>query len=174
MKKLLLLLTFTLLFSACSTAVEELPEDDILDTEETVSESIEGLEIGDLLAGLTVTDIEYYRDGEGPTTAYNSTVSFEGSVTLSGDFIYYGGDAAFLSGAIIIRDLEYGDDFPYVDSRSNYIGLSNSDEAAELMGVEPADEGTVTFTIDAYQWVGLESEVHNLGNITEVVSIEID
>ncbi|MFT7184615.1 MAG: hypothetical protein ACI9QC_000961 [Oceanicoccus sp.] len=201
MKKLLLFVTSLLILSACTALIEDTSEDNVFVPDETVyeeedvvtvedeikvdedslivpeltiSNSLDGLEIGDKVAGLTVTDIEYYSSTSSPTEAFNSTITFEGEVTLSGDFIYYTEEDAFVSGMIGVNSLEYGADFPYVDTRSNYIMLSNTDEVAALMGIQPGDKGTVSFVIDEYQWIGLESEVFNHGHVTEVLSFEIE
>ncbi len=201
MKKVLVLLGLMLVLTGCVTVVVEDPEEDGLELDVNVeieeegrteldltrsdeSESAEGIidfdtvAVGDTVGGMTVTEITNPLDekyeGSSPLEEWNSLISFEGEVELTGEYIYYSSDTAFFGGLVCVTYLEKESEvlvpLPEDYNRTIYMCFENSEDAMDMLGItdDVEETGEFTFVIDYFQYVGIESSVWNWANLVEV------
>lgn len=194
MKKLIPLFLTVLFVSACTAETVEEPitepveeavdaieqevsidtPDEIVSTVEVVSNIVdfETIAVGDQVGGMEVTDIEIYSfDTSGQADQWNSTITFEGQVELIANYSHSSLEGPFFADMVCVNSIQESMELPVVedDPRGDRFCFENQDHAKVLLGTEPGDEGTATFVISKYQWVGREGEVVNWATLVEVV-----
>jgi|GEM_PF-6021948 len=179
MKKLLLLIP-VILVGCASTPVEgpTMPSDPIVEDPTEIVEELPSniidfsrIEVGDILGGMTVSEIEIYSDDpEEDILQWNSAIDFVGEVTFMANYEHTSDENPFFGDLVCLSDIEHGDSLPLVeeDYRSSRLCFTNQDLAQELLNTEPGDSGRAEFTISSYTWIGLESEVVNAATLVGV------
>ncbi len=175
MKKTLVLAGLLLILTGCVIVVEESENNDVM-----ISNIIdfETVAVGDVIGAMTVTEVinplnEMYGN-ENPLVEWNSKISFEGDVELTGEHTYYDADQAFFGDWVCITSLDEESEaklpLPEEFGRAFYMCFENREEAKEMLGITGEETtGEITFVIDYYQYVGIESEVWNLANLVEIL-----
>lgn len=132
------------------------------------------VQVGDQVGAMTVVSAEKNIE-EVDFADWNAIIDFEGEITLTGDYYHVPLEGPFFSNQVCITSLDAESyakrprkDGEITDQGYNLFCFENNDFAKAAFGSEPGDTGTATFTIDSYQYVGIESEVVNLANLVSV------
>ncbi len=164
---------------------EEVIEEEVVEEEELASNIIDfnNIVVGDTVGGMTVTEIknhlnEMYETEDNPLSEWNSVISFDGEVELTGEYIYYDADQAFFGDLVCITSLDEESEaklpLPEGFSRTIYMCFENYEDAKTALGITGEETtGEITFIIDWFQYVGIESSVWNWANLVEVLDYTV-
>lgn len=129
--------------------------------------------VGDRVGAMTVSSSEAFREDMMDFGQWNSVIGFTGEVTFTSEYKYFDSEAAFRANkvCIYVYDDEVRAKLPTTSQRAeldySYFCIINGDEVREMLGLgeDTSGEGTATFTIDYYEYIGLESEVSDMVNV---------
>ncbi len=147
---------------------EEGVEEDEDEAEELPSSVIdfESLEEGDTVGGMVVTELEK-RTESWPLGEWNSMITFEGEIELTGEYVLMDEGYSPMAGLVCVTGLddESLEVLPLPEDYSRlYFCFENSSDVATTL-LDGMTEGEGTFVIDKFDYVGIEGGVWNVARL---------
>lgn len=126
--------------------------------------------IGDKVVGMTIKNLNLAEEDILP---FGSSVAFTGETQITGKYMYYPKNTAFVEDSVCFSDLSSDSiaKMPQIIgiSRSTSFCFRNVEKAQSEFGPE-GSSGTATIKIDDYLLVTYEKEVWNTATLVDVIS----
>jgi len=136
------------------------------------------VEVGDTVAGMSIVSVGPWKQSSTMGLGVdNAEIRFEGEVTISGTYTYYGNDGILSDVVGFQPDASSLEKFPQAsgDSRAVWFLFSNQSAARKVFGpatdeVTKGYDGEATLTIKNYAIILSGSEATNLAELVSVTS----